>query len=92
VEPQLSQLVKEAPEGPHWLHEIKFDGYRMHARLDGRRVQLLTRKGLDWIPRITVDWDTSQADDFRTRGVPWTMKRTTLERGRVTRSDRESLA
>src|SRR5438552_7213251 len=38
--------------------------------------------------RITVDWDTSQADDFRTRGVPWTIKRTSLERGRVTRSDR----
>jgi hypothetical protein len=42
------------------------------------------------VPRTTVDWDTSQADDFRTRGVPWTIKRT-LERGRVTRSDRESL-
>src|SRR5438105_11030928 len=28
--------------------------------------------------RITVDWDTSQADDFRTRGVPWTIKRTSL--------------
>jgi len=48
VEPQLSQLVKEAPDGPDWLHEIKFDGYRMHARLDRGRVQLLTRKGLDW--------------------------------------------
>src|SRR3979411_19255 len=32
-------------------------------------------------PRITVDWDTSQADDFRTRGVPWMIKRTSLERG-----------
>jgi hypothetical protein len=26
------------------------------------------------LPRITVDWDTSQADDFRTRGVPWSIK------------------
>ena len=34
--------------------------------------------------RITVDWDTSQADDFRTRGVPWTIKRTSLECGRET--------
>jgi hypothetical protein len=33
------------------------------------------------IPRITVDWDTSQADDIRTRGVPWTNTRQ-LERGR----------
>jgi len=44
------------------------------------------------VPRITVDWDTSQADDFRARGVPWTIKRTSLERGRATRSDRKSLA
>jgi len=45
--PQLSQLVKEPPDGPMWLHEIKFDGYRMHARLDRGNVKLLTRKGLD---------------------------------------------
>ena len=54
IEPQLSQLVKEAPDGPDWLHEIKFDGYRMHARLDRGRVQLLTRKGLDWTHKYPV--------------------------------------
>jgi bifunctional non-homologous end joining protein LigD len=32
--PQLTELVDAAPEGDQWLHEIKFDGYRMHARLD----------------------------------------------------------
>ncbi len=31
-----------------WLHEIKLDGYRMHARLDAGRVQILTRRGNDW--------------------------------------------
>jgi DNA ligase D-like protein (predicted ligase) len=36
------------PRGSEWLHEIKYDGYRMHARLDRGRVQLLTRTGLDW--------------------------------------------
>src|SRR5437868_10960893 len=41
--------------------------------------------------RITVDWDTSQADDFRTRGVPWTIKRRLLERGRALRSDRSGV-
>jgi bifunctional non-homologous end joining protein LigD len=41
-------LVEEAPDGADWLHEIKFDGYRMHARLDRGTVQLLTRNGLDW--------------------------------------------
>jgi bifunctional non-homologous end joining protein LigD len=35
-------------EGDQWLHQIKFDGYRMHARLDRRAVKLLTRTGLDW--------------------------------------------
>ena len=36
------------PEGDQWLHEIKFDGYRIHARLDRGAVKLLTRTGLDW--------------------------------------------
>jgi bifunctional non-homologous end joining protein LigD len=40
--------VDEPPDGPDWLHEIKFDGYRMHARLDRGAVRLLTRTGLDW--------------------------------------------
>src|ERR1700716_3311662 len=48
VKPQLTKLVDEPPEGPEWLHEIKFDGYRMHARLDRGAVRLLTRTGLDW--------------------------------------------
>ena len=48
IRPQLTQLVQEAPEGPDWLHEIKFDGYRMHARVDRGAVRLLTRTGLDW--------------------------------------------
>jgi hypothetical protein len=33
IPPQLTQLVDTAPDGDHWLHEIKYDGYRMHARL-----------------------------------------------------------
>jgi len=48
IRPQLTQLVDAAPEGLGWLHEIKFDGYRMHARLDRGAVRLLTRTGLDW--------------------------------------------
>ena len=48
VAPQLTQLVDAAPDGDEWLHEIKYDGYRMHARLDRGRVKLLTRTGLDW--------------------------------------------
>jgi bifunctional non-homologous end joining protein LigD len=48
IRPQLTQLVDAAPEGPDWLHEIKYDGYRIHARLDHGAVRLLTRTGLDW--------------------------------------------
>ena len=48
IAPQLTQLVDAAPDGDEWLHEIKFDGYRMHARLDRGAVKLLTRTGLDW--------------------------------------------
>src|SRR5438067_2459777 len=48
IRPQLTELVDAAPEGPEWLHEIKFDGYRMHARLNHGAVKLLTRTGLDW--------------------------------------------
>src|SRR5215470_15008475 len=48
IRPQLTQLMQDAPEGPDWLREIKFDGFRMHARLDRGTVRLLTRNGLDW--------------------------------------------
>src|ERR1700747_20468 len=48
VVPQLTQLVETAPDGDQWLHEIKYDGYRMHARFDRGDVKLLTRTGLDW--------------------------------------------
>ncbi len=48
VKPQLAALVKKAPDGPDWLHEIKLDGYRMHTRLDAGRVKIITRRGNDW--------------------------------------------
>jgi bifunctional non-homologous end joining protein LigD len=51
IKPQLTRLVDEAAAGGGWLHEIKYDGYRMHARIDGRDIKLLTRTGLDWSHR-----------------------------------------
>jgi ATP-dependent DNA ligase len=49
IRPQLAKLVTEAPEGERWAHELKFDGYRMHARIDRGHVKLITaRSGLDW--------------------------------------------
>jgi bifunctional non-homologous end joining protein LigD len=54
IPPQLSQLVKVPPEGDAWAHEVKYDGYRLHARLAGREVKLLTRTGLDWTDRYAA--------------------------------------
>ncbi len=48
VPPSLATLRTVAPSGPGWVHEIKFDGYRIQARFGGRDVKLLTRKGLEW--------------------------------------------
>ena len=46
--PQLATLVDTAPEGDEWLHELKFDGYRIGCRIDGRTVSLISRNGKDW--------------------------------------------
>jgi len=48
VAPQLCRLVDRVPEGASWIHEIKFDGYRMQLRVANGEATLLTRKGLDW--------------------------------------------
>jgi bifunctional non-homologous end joining protein LigD len=48
VPPQLCRLVDRAPEGANWVHEIKFDGYRMQLRVADGKATLKTRKGLDW--------------------------------------------
>lgn len=46
--PQLATLVKDAPSGAEWIHEIKFDGYRIGCAIDGRRITLISRNGKDW--------------------------------------------
>jgi bifunctional non-homologous end joining protein LigD len=48
VPPCLATLSDTTPDSADWLHEIKFDGYRLQARLDHGKVTLLTRRGLDW--------------------------------------------
>lgn len=45
---QLATLVDAAPEGEDWLHEIKFDGYRILLAVGGGRAIAYTRSGLDW--------------------------------------------
>ena len=53
IEPELATLVDKAPAGDAWLHEIKFDGYRIGARLHKGAPTLLTRRGLDWTKRFS---------------------------------------
>jgi bifunctional non-homologous end joining protein LigD len=48
IKPQLCQSLSRPPVGGDWLHEIKFDGYRIQLRVAGGSVTLKTRKGLDW--------------------------------------------
>jgi bifunctional non-homologous end joining protein LigD len=52
VEPCLALLVEKSPEDESWLHEIKFDGYRLMAAIEGESIRLLTRTGQDWTNRF----------------------------------------
>jgi len=45
---QLATLVDSAPDGPEWLHETKYDGYRALISCGGGRAVIYTRSGLDW--------------------------------------------
>jgi bifunctional non-homologous end joining protein LigD len=60
LSPQLATLVDAAPEGDEWIYEVKFDGYRIVARIErgrgtsrqNRAVKLFTRNGNDWTKRL----------------------------------------
>jgi bifunctional non-homologous end joining protein LigD len=51
--PQLATLKTKAPNGDRWLHEIKYDGYRIQVHLNRGRKKVFTRNGLDWTKRFT---------------------------------------
>lgn len=53
LQPELAVLVDEPPKDPEdWIFEIKFDGYRMLARVEQGRIALVTRNGNDWTARL----------------------------------------
>lgn len=53
IDVQLATLTKEAPLGEEWLHEIKFDGYRMVCRIDRNNITFQSRNHLDWTARLS---------------------------------------
>jgi bifunctional non-homologous end joining protein LigD len=52
LEPSLAAPCEKPPTGDNWIHEIKHDGYRIEARIDGGKIRLLTRHALDWTARF----------------------------------------
>jgi bifunctional non-homologous end joining protein LigD len=53
VAPQLATLVDRVPQGDDWLHEIKFDGYRILCRISNGEICLITRNRQDWTERLS---------------------------------------
>jgi bifunctional non-homologous end joining protein LigD len=51
--PELASIAESAPEGGGWLHEIKYDGYRLLIRVKDHRARLYTRNGNDWTERFS---------------------------------------
>ncbi|KXG87464.1 DNA ligase D [Agrobacterium bohemicum] len=80
IAPQLCESLTRPPVGKGWIHEIKFDGYRVQMRVTGGEVTLKTRKGLDWtskwpaiaeaasaLPDCIIDGEICALDE---RGAP----------------------
>ena len=51
IEPQLPSLVDQPPEGKHWIHEVKHDGYRSQVLVERGEARVFTRNGYDWSDR-----------------------------------------
>jgi bifunctional non-homologous end joining protein LigD len=53
-EPCIPTRATKVPTGQDWLHEIKYDGYRLIVQRDGKQVRLFTRNGADWTKRYPL--------------------------------------
>jgi bifunctional non-homologous end joining protein LigD len=52
IEPALASSIEKVPGGERWLHEIKFDGYRVQVHIVNEAVKVFTRRGHDWTRRF----------------------------------------
>ena len=93
---QLATLVDDPPVGPEWVHEIKYDGYRMLCRIDGGQVRLISRNEKDWtqaFPTIVAEaqqlpltngWLDGEVVSLDTRGISsFQALQNALEKGRM---------
>lgn len=54
ISPQLATPKMKAPSGAQWIHEVKYDGYRIQLHIDGDNRKAFTRNGHNWIDRFSV--------------------------------------
>ena len=54
IKPQLATLKAKAPQGGQWIHEIKYDGYRVQFHINAGKNRVFTRNGLDWTKRFST--------------------------------------
>ncbi|WP_415062762.1 DNA ligase D [Bdellovibrio sp.] len=54
IEPALAELVKAPPTGSEWAHEVKWDGYRIQAHIENKKIRLFSRGGLDWSAKFPL--------------------------------------
>jgi len=52
IEPALASSIEKVPNGERWIHEIKFDGYRVQLHLVNDDIRVFTRRGNDWTKRL----------------------------------------
>jgi bifunctional non-homologous end joining protein LigD len=77
---QLAKLVNTVPEGEDWLYELKYDGHRILAYLEGNNAQLITRNGND---------DTNRFQDIADSLIDWAAGRAMVLDGEMVITDAE---
>jgi bifunctional non-homologous end joining protein LigD len=59
IEPALATSAEKVPSGERWIHEIKFDGYRVQVHLVSEAIKIFTRRGNDWTKHFRKIADVS---------------------------------
>jgi ATP dependent DNA ligase domain len=86
-QPALPTRGTKVPAGPEWLHEIKYDGFRLMVHRDGDRVRLLTRNGHDWSGRYPWIVESALKNRTKQRCFVCTDHRLRNNDGRLHKSD-----